>query len=198
MAKSLPAFATERRTGGEQFSLGGEPARSTLLDFWQWASSDLLGNTERGILAEYIVALALGVTSGVRAGWLPYDLDTADGLKVEVKSSAYVQTWLQQRPSRISFGIRPTYAWDPVTDTFEEERRRQADVYVFCVLTTKDQTTIDPLDLDQWEFHVVPTSELDERVGSQKTISLPSLENMGFQPVGFAGLADAVAVAGTG
>ncbi len=35
-------------------------ASSTIKDFWQWAYSDLVGNTDRGTLAEYIVAKAIG------------------------------------------------------------------------------------------------------------------------------------------
>lgn len=38
----------------------GKPVH-TLADFWSWAHSDLMGNTERGILAEYIVACSLGI-----------------------------------------------------------------------------------------------------------------------------------------
>lgn len=36
-------------------------AKRTVSDFWQWGFSDLLQNTTRGILAEYIVAFLLGV-----------------------------------------------------------------------------------------------------------------------------------------
>ena len=31
-----------------------------MLDFWRWAFSDLRDNTQRGVLAEFLVALALG------------------------------------------------------------------------------------------------------------------------------------------
>ncbi len=42
----------------EVFEHAGETtlASSTIKDFWQWAYSDLVGNTDRGTLAEYIVA----------------------------------------------------------------------------------------------------------------------------------------------
>jgi hypothetical protein len=66
----------------------------TLLDFWQWAYSDLLSNTNRGRLAEFIVAraLSLGLTD-VRIEWDAVDLVTPTGVKVEVKSAAYLQSW---------------------------------------------------------------------------------------------------------
>jgi|GEM_PF-4375483 len=34
-----------------------------VLDYWQWAHSDLLSNLERAIVAEYLVGQALGVTN---------------------------------------------------------------------------------------------------------------------------------------
>jgi hypothetical protein len=41
----------------------------TVADFWGWSRSDLLDNTERGVLAELIVAAALGIPAdGVREG----------------------------------------------------------------------------------------------------------------------------------
>ena len=57
-------------------------------EFWEWAYDDLLTNTTRGVLAEYIVATALGVADTKRREWDQYDLKTADGDGVEVKSSA--------------------------------------------------------------------------------------------------------------
>ena len=51
----------------------------TVCDFWQWAFSDLLQNTTRGILAEYIVALLLGNDCQIRNPWSAYDLKLADG-----------------------------------------------------------------------------------------------------------------------
>ena len=33
----------------------------TKQEFWEWAYDDLLANTTRGVLAEYIVAKALGI-----------------------------------------------------------------------------------------------------------------------------------------
>ena len=60
-----------------------------------------------------------------------------------------------------------------------------SDVYVFCVLSHKDQSTINPLNLDQWEFYILPTRILDEKVPNQKTISLPSLQNLNPDKVSF-------------
>lgn len=42
-------------------------------------------------------------------------------------------------------------------------------------LNEKDSEKADPLQLERWEFYVLPTSRLDESCGEQKTISLASL-----------------------
>ena len=50
-----------QKTGDEYFSVDGISAGFFLNDFWRWSSSDLLNNTMRGVLAEFIVAKALGI-----------------------------------------------------------------------------------------------------------------------------------------
>ncbi len=46
----------------------------TVGDFWSWAYSDLLSNANRGVFAEFIVAVALGVHEQPRLEW-PADLE---------------------------------------------------------------------------------------------------------------------------
>jgi hypothetical protein len=140
-----------------------------------WLASDLVDNALRGVLAEYIVACDLGVSGGVRTEWDAYDLRTSEEIKIEVKSAAYLQSWKQSAPSRICFDVRPTYGWDAATNTTSLERKRQADVYVFCLLAHSDKATLDPLDFSQWEFYVLPARLLDERLPTQKIISLAGL-----------------------
>ncbi len=99
----------ERLRGTERFSSRGSGLDLTVLDFWAWSSSDLMENTTRGVLAEFIVAHAIGAdTSGVRNGWASVDLALPDGTLVEVKSSSYIQSWEQKALSRITYGIAPT------------------------------------------------------------------------------------------
>jgi hypothetical protein len=164
-----------RKTGDEMFKRNGQQMGITLLDFWRWSASDLIGNAQRGILAEYIVATALGVAESVQEGWAAYDLKTRSGIKVEVKSGAYIQTWYQKAFSTICFSIRPSISWDGRTNEWGTERRRQADVYVFCILSHKDQDTLDPLNLDQWDFYILPASALNTLSPSQKTLRLSGL-----------------------
>lgn len=164
-----------------------------MLDFWAWSSSDLLTNTSRGLIAEYIVAHALGIkTAGVRDGWAPFDLQTPTGIKVEVKSCSYLQSWFQKVHSYISFSTKKSTAWSPDTNEFVGEQKRQADVYVFALLAHKDKTTLNPLDVEQWEFYVVPTITLDQRKGDPKSISLSALLRFRSGPHLFSELRDVV------
>lgn len=182
-----------RRTGAERFRYDDEDLGFDLLSFWQWSASDLVSNATRGVLAEYIVARALGLQAeGVRNEWAAYDLQTEDGVKVEVKSAAFVQSWHQERLSTIQFLVRKTKATDPETNMYSQERRRRADVYVFALLAHRDKLSIDPLDLGQWQFYVLPTSVLDARQRSQHSITLRSVQDLCGSPVGYGELAEAV------
>lgn len=186
--------ATTRKTGAEAIlDPDGAPVDS-ILGFWRWSSSNLLDNTMRGLLAEYLVGLAMdGVGTSVRQEWDAYDLKTADGITIEVKSSSYLQSWHQVKPSTLRFGIAPHLIWDAATATYSTSQERPADVYVFCIFTALDRTTADPADTRQWTFLVVPTRRINEVLGTQKTITSGSLRTQ-LHPteVGFDGLAAAV------
>jgi len=191
-----PPIPAVRKAGEERLHCSGRPCGPALLDFWRWSASDLLSNATRGIFAEYIVAAAFGLAEqGIRDEWGAYDLKTPEGVTVEVKSAAYIQSWHHDKLSQISFGIRPIRAWDPITNDHAKESRRQAQVYVFCLLDHRDQATIDPLNLDQWRFLVLATSTIEEKLGSQKTIGLTSLLRLDPHEASFEELAEAVRAA---
>ena len=196
MTDSLPALLVTRKTGAEALHINGRALPVTLLSFWQWSVSDLVSNVTRGRLAEFIVATALGIdTSGVRNEWDAFDLVTRTGIKLEVKSSAHVQSWYQARLSNIVWRTPRTRAWDATTNVFSKESRRQADVYVMALLQHREKETVDPLNLDQWCFFVVATRVLDARTRSQHSITLKSLAALG-KAVSYSGLAEAVEHAG--
>ena len=132
----------------------------------------------RGVFAEFIVASDIGVTRKPRVGWDAYDLETPSGIKVEVKSSAYLQSWYQKIYSRICFNIRPTRRYDGSTNELDTDVKRQADVYVFCLLEEKDKNKVNPLDLNQWIFYILLTSDLDKAFPTQKSIGLPGLRSL--------------------
>ena len=181
--------------GREPFHASGNALGATVLDFWRWSCSDLLSNATRGVVAEYIVGMALGAAHGVRNEWGAHDLKTTDGTLVEVKASGYVQSWHRATPSNISFGIQPTKGWDPDTNLLTPTAKRHAEVYVFCVLTPTRREAADPLDVDNWRFHVLSTRVLDERAPTQKTIGLGGLKRLGAKETRFDGLAGAVRTA---
>lgn len=164
-----------KRSGDEPFTEHGRPVGKSLIDFWRWSSSDLLGNAMRGVIAEYLVALAVGSDNGARIEWDAYDIKTESGLLIEVKSSAYLQSWRQSKLSAIRFGISPTYGWSSEANVTSTAQARQADVYVFCVLAHKEKSTVDPLNTDQWDFYILSTEELNRQAGRQKNIGLNRL-----------------------
>lgn len=193
MDEALGRLTTTRKTGAEGFHRSGKNLGFDLLSFWQWSTSDLVSNVTRGRLAEYLVARALGLASeGVRDEWAAFDLLTPSGIKVEVKSAAYIQSWHQRALSSVGFVVPKTLAWDAGTNVQAREARRQADVYVFALLAHIDKATIDPLDLGQWRFYVLPTSVLDARIRSQHSITLKSLEGLAGPPAEYSRLREAV------
>jgi hypothetical protein len=192
----LGRLLADRKTGREVFHARGKELGFDLLSFWQWTTSDLISNATRGRLAEYLVARAIGLGSdGVRDEWAAYDLCSADGTKIEVKSAAYVQSWHQRAPSSISFVVPKTLAWDAETNRLATEAQRQADVYVFALLAHTDKATIDALDVSQWRFYVLPTAVLNSRTRSQHSITLKSLEALAGPGVDYWRLKDAIEAA---
>ncbi len=183
------------KDGAAKFHKSERPLAFDLHSFWRWASSDLLNNAVRGLLAEYLVARAIGdVESRPRSTWDACDVTTSAGVKVEVKSAAYVQSWNQSKTSSIRFGIAPTIAPGEMQD-YKGAAVRQADVYVFCLLHPTDRPGLDPMDLDQWTLYVLARRRLDEECGKQATIALTVLRGLGARETNFEALAEAVDLA---
>ena len=189
MTDQTPPPAAQR-SGTEPVHQSGVPLGPTLQEFWRWSASDLVGNTTRGILAEFLVAKALQIDLSVRAEWDAVDLRSGDGLRIEVKSAAYIQSWPQDKHSAIRFSIARTVGWDARTNRAGNEPRRQADVYVFCLLAQREPSDIDPLDVDQWQFWVVSAANLDDELGDQKSLGLGTLQRLAGPPVRWHQLAD--------
>ena len=165
--------------GNEEFTLGGKNSGITVNEFWSWAYSDLLNNTNRGVLAEFLVEKSLSQNTPhtqMRVDWAPYDLISPSGRRIEVKSAAYLQSWEQDYYSKIIFDIAPHRAWDAKTG-FAPEAKRNSDLYVFCVYTALSRNE-SMLNLDLWDFYVLPTSVLNEKAPVQKTIGLQSLQKL--------------------
>ena len=170
------------KRGDEPFNSDKQNLGFTVNDFWRWNGSDLLNNLTRGHLAEFIVAKALRVKEVVREAWATYDLKTPSGTTVEVKSAAYLQSWKQDDYSSIQFSVRKTKELDMVNGGYREPAKRHANVYVFALLShkkvdaIKDKKTVNPLELNQWEFYVLPTEVLNEL--DKNSITLKSLQDV--------------------
>lgn len=176
-------------TGSERFA----GIDVTVADFWRFAMSDLRMNNVRGYLAEFLVAKAIGA-DGPRVEWDAYDVLAPDGLRIEVKSSAYLQVWDQQRPSQIRFTGLVGRTWSPQAGE-SAEATFNADVYVFAVHTARTHAAYDVLDVSQWDFYVVARQPL-EALG-HKSIGLASLERLTDGPVTYADLASAIHTCGS-
>ena len=173
---------------GKAFQFERGPKVADVLDFWQWSGSRLLDNTQRGIVAEFLVARALGVASEPRKEWVAYDI-CYKGRKIEVKSAAYAQSWRQDTATDISYRIAPQkQEWDGETNETREFNppQRTADIYVFALLRRPDKEDQrrprkckpDPLDLAHWEFSVLDTWTLDHELRKQMTIALAPLRKL--------------------
>lgn len=178
-------------TGNEHFLFNGVPINRLLLDFWSWQASDLLSNTLRGALAEYIVATALDIgTDHDRTGFFEYDL-LYGSTRIEVKSSAYLQTWERDGLSRISFNIYPSRPASALNiNDYDPERR--SDIYVFCIFTETDREKANPMLLEQWTFYVVRTSDIDRLLGNQRTLSLSTLKSLPHTECSYDGLKQSI------
>ena len=174
----LKEIKASPKTGEENLTDNGQNTNYNLLDFWRWSVSDILSNATRGRFAEFVVGTAVGLNpKNLRDEWDSYDLTTDNGIKIEIKSSAYIQSWNQKRFSAISFSIKPARYWDAETN-ITSEPTRHADLYVFCHLKHKDQNTIEPLKMEQWDFYILPTCRLDNYERSQSSITINSLKKM--------------------
>jgi hypothetical protein len=174
----LGEIITTPKNPNDDFTFNGQSLPFKIVDFWRWNQSDLIENRNRGILAEYIVRQALGNKYHTRLEWDTVDLKLENGITIEVKSAAYIQAWKQKKYSNISFDISKTKAWLAEEDRHADVAKRQSDYYIFCLLHHKDQNTIEPMNLEQWTFYIVPTLILNSILPDQKSIGLSTLEQI--------------------
>ena len=166
-----------------RFKHGSKPFEDrTIADFWKWDYSDLMQNVERGVLAEYIVAVLLGVDDNVRVPWTAHDLKLPNGVKVEVKTVSLLQAWYQKRLSNPMVVIKPTRRWDPKTNVMEDTPKLHSDLYVICFFTADNHDTADPLDIAQWRFYVLTKKGVLQLLAQRKSFSLSYLKSKGFKP----------------
>lgn len=145
----------------------------------------LIGNVERGQYVECMIELALSDSRppwSLTATWDAWDLVQQEtGARIEVKQSAYLQTWSNGDPDttpRASFDIRARSGYSEdgskqQADWRQTSLMRQADIYVMAWHGETDSQIADHRDPNQWQFFVVREADLPRQ---QKTISLNPLK----------------------
>ena len=167
-------------TGKEKFTFKGQELCFDFADFWRFHYSNIY--SLHGEIAEFVVAQALGVTEAQNAAyWTLWDTSYREK-RIEVKATAYYHLWNSN--GKVSkqrvFGItKANGSYDP-TISRNAEFCRQNDIYVFCLNTGNTKESSNPLNLNNWEFYVVPTAVINEKCGDNKTISLGKIKSLGF------------------
>jgi hypothetical protein len=167
-----------------------------LLDFLSWAYSDLCDDVNKGIFAEWLVAKILGIKSHRRYLWANSDLETSSGVRIEVKASAYWQSWKALNPdgslkdlskviiqpdNKIRFG--GLVARDTIDNSKQEFGSLKSDYYCFCFHTEKNYEAWNAMDISKWEFYLVAAKDI-----KTKSVSLKWLKERGYGPYSAAGL----------
>ena len=167
-----------------------------LLDFLSWAYSDLCDDVNKGIFAEWLVAKILGIKSPRRYLWANSDLETSNGVRIEVKASAYWQSWKALNPdgslkdlskviiqpdNKIRFG--GLVARDTIDNSKQEFGSLKSDYYCFCFHTEKNYEVWNAMDISKWEFYLVAAKNIQT-----KSVSLKWLKERGYGPHTAAGL----------
>lgn len=164
----------------EPFLSQSEDLSFDLKDFWMYQYSNVWFQT--GELAEFIVYKALnGSINMNRDFWAVYDLKYKDW-RIEVKSTADNHAWNKEgKQTQRVFDIHKVKNRGFVKN--DEKYCRVSDLYVFCHNRSKNDFENDPegsfpLNLDNWEFYVLPTSVINDICGNQKTLSLGRLKKI--------------------
>jgi hypothetical protein len=123
----------------------------------------------------------------VRVAWDNFDA----GTRIEVKSSAYLQSWAQKKLSTITFTGLTGLRWD-AKEGWGDDREVRADVFVFAIQICREPALYDPLAVDQWRFHVVSAD--DVRGHGTRSVGMNFLRRYAPEPVSFDGLAEAIEV----
>lgn len=176
--------------GDEKLINDGEYLPYTMLNFWQWSLSNIQFGMTRGTFADFIVKCSLDrggipTRSLIGTGFEPYDLEgpiipsTGDVSRIEVKSSAFLNSETGKYAERASFSIAPARV--PIDGDYKKDspQQRNNDLYVFALYTATDNRR-NILDLSWWEFFVLPTYRIegDPNLCRQKTVSLKRVKEL--------------------
>jgi len=142
-----------------------------ILEFWQQKYSNIYNMQE--VIAEFLVEKALGIDKAQNTDyWTLYDI-LYRNYRIEIKETSYYHPWNKNAnvSKRRTFGITQANSTYDSQDT-ENKFERQNDIYVFCLNTGETEETSNPMNLNNWEFYIIPTSVINKECGNNKTISL--------------------------
>ncbi|WP_435203504.1 hypothetical protein [Qipengyuania sp. 902] len=129
----------------------------------------LVTNTFRGTLVEAMLTQVLEPEwRWCSADWASHDFENGDGVRLEVKQSAALQSWYGDGfpPNRGRFDIAARKVrWEGKCRI--EQAGRVASIYIFAWHPVTDVDRADNREPKQWQFHIVRSDALPP----QKTIT---------------------------
>jgi hypothetical protein len=170
------------------FEGAAETPSGSALEFWQWAYGDLLDDDVKGAFAEWLVHKLLDVVTPRRVSWANSDVITPEGVRIEVKSTSFWQSWklLDERglpepvpkhaltadACKIRFSGLKARDSTAVPDS-SKPKSFKSDLYVFAFQNNPNPATWNAFDLRQWEFYLASAENL--RKLGWESISLATL-----------------------
>lgn len=130
-------------------------------------SNKILNNAHRGDIVEMMVLSALGSDwRMVSLGWHPWDFQRGTGpqrIRIQVKQCAALQLWGPTKKLSVQFGWKKK-----APDDFARYNPGEAiesegwfcDIFVIGLHLVSDKSA-DQVDPKQWEFLVIPTTDLN-------------------------------------
>lgn len=178
--------------GNEKFEFDGKELDYSFIDFRRFHYSNIYDI--QGRIAEFIVAKALGIDESQNDQyWTLWDL-TYRGVRIEVKETSYYHSFNKEGKvsQQRSFGITKANGAYDAEKSGNTEFCRQNDVYIFCLNTGETMEESYPLNLNNWEFYIVPTAVINEKCGKNKTISLSKIKSLGYSAVKYSEIKSAI------
>jgi len=171
-------------TGNEKFIVDGKDLEFGILDLWKYKYSNIFNMQE--VIAEFIVEKALGLTKSQNTDyWTLFDI-LYRNYRIEVKETGYYHSWNEDgKISQVrNFGISKANSSYEEQET-ENKFERQNDIYVFCLNTGTTKETSNPMNLNNWEFYIVPTSVINEKCKDGKSIGLNRIKKLGYSALSY-------------
>ena len=168
-------------TGKEKFVFDKVELGFDYTDFWRFHYSNIYDLQDK--IAEFIVSKALGIDHAQNDQyWTLWDVSYRNK-RIEVKETSYYHSFNEE--GKVSkqrvFGITKANGSYDSANSGNSDFCRQNDIYVFCLNIGDTRETSYPLNLNNWEFYIVPTAIIDEKCGNNKTISLGRIKGLGFE-----------------